>query len=56
MMFGRKRRTRAQRAADSRDLGIVCAVFGFIIVFVAVMTPILHIITQNKRLEAQSRR
>lgn len=52
-MFGRNRRSRAQRAADSRDL---CTVFGFIIVFVAVMTPILHLMTQNKRLEAQSRR
>lgn len=43
-------------SSNVADLGSVCAAFGFVIVFVAVMTPMLHILTQNKRLEAQSQR
>lgn len=49
------RKSSAKQQSDN-ELGLVCAVFGFVIVFLAVMTPILHILTQNKRLEEQARR
>lgn len=55
-MFKSKKKSGEKLAADSKELGVICAVFGFTIVFLAVMTPILHILEQNKRLEEQARR
>ncbi|MEG0542220.1 MAG: hypothetical protein RR461_01035 [Angelakisella sp.] len=52
-MFGKKKRSKKQQAADVSELGIVCAAFGFVILFVAMITPILHILEQNKRLQGQ---
>lgn len=51
-----KARKNSAKQQSSNELGVICAVFGFAIVFLAVMTPILHILAQNKRLEEQARR
>lgn len=47
--------SKKQRTAQDGELGELCAVFGFVVVFVAVMTPILYLITRNKELEAELR-